>query len=183
LRIAYCVSRIAYFIRTTHHARCITNKNSAVSAGSAVNGISERKNCQLQWDTPRGVPLPNSDFRPQWDMAHDVAYATVAPRGVPFPNHTPAFAGYVFSMPLTFATIPKACGPSTSLRTVFEAATLYTSILLGGSLIPIVVYWDGDGFSWLNTYFAGVPSSLRRQGSKTENPKCVIGHCRMLEIF
>jgi hypothetical protein len=36
----------------------------------------------------------------------------------------------MFSWPL--ATIPKACG--------FEAATRFASILLGGSLIPIVVY-------------------------------------------
>ena len=28
-----------------------------------------------------------------------------------------------------------------------EAATPFPLILLGGSLIPIVVYWDGDGFS------------------------------------
>ncbi len=41
-------------------------------------------------------------------------------------------------MPLAFSTIPKACG--------FEDATRFPSILLGGSLIPIVVYWDGDGF-------------------------------------
>jgi hypothetical protein len=60
----------------------------------------------------------------------------------------------VFSRSLIFATIPKACG--------FEAATLSTSILLGGSLIPIVVYWDGDGFSWLNTYpaFAGMTALI-----------------------
>ena len=35
-------------------------------------------------------------------------------------------------------TTPKAYG--------FEAATRFTSILLGGSLIPIVVHRDGDGF-------------------------------------
>jgi len=46
----------------------------------------------------------------------------------------------VFSRRLAFAAIPKACG--------FEAATRFPSILLlGGSLIPIVVYRDGDGFS------------------------------------
>jgi len=44
----------------------------------------------------------------------------------------------MFSRPLAFSTIPKACG--------FEAATRFTSNLLGGSLIPIVVYRDGDGF-------------------------------------
>jgi hypothetical protein len=38
---------------------------------------------------------------------------------------------YMFSRPLAFSTIPKACG--------FEAATRFPSILLGGSLIPIVV--------------------------------------------
>ena len=43
-----------------------------------------------------------------------------------------------------FATIPKACG--------FEAATRFTPILLGGSLIPTVVYRDGDGFLRLNAY-------------------------------
>jgi len=45
----------------------------------------------------------------------------------------------MFSLPLAFSAIPKACG--------FEAATRFVSSLLGGSLIPIVVYWDGDGFS------------------------------------
>ncbi len=45
----------------------------------------------------------------------------------------------MFSQSLAFATIPKAYG--------FEAATHFPLILLGGSLIPIVVYWDGDGFS------------------------------------
>ena len=45
----------------------------------------------------------------------------------------------MFSQPLAFATIPKAYG--------FEAATHYLFTLLGGSLIPIVVYRDGDGFS------------------------------------
>jgi len=58
----------------------------------------------------------------------------------------PAFAGYVFSRCLSFETIPKACG--------FDAATLSPSILLCGSLIPIVVIClrhaqggDGDGSS------------------------------------
>ena len=44
-----------------------------------------------------------------------------------------------------FATIPKL-----KLRyAVFklEAATRFPSILVGGSLIPIVVYRDGDGFN------------------------------------
>jgi hypothetical protein len=41
--------------------------------------------------------------------------------------------------PLIFTTIPKACG--------FEAAARFTLILSGGSLIPIVVHRDGDGFS------------------------------------
>jgi len=36
-------------------------------------------------------------------------------------------------------TIPKACG--------FEAATRFYQSGSGGSLIPIVVYRDGDGFS------------------------------------
>ncbi len=44
----------------------------------------------------------------------------------------PAFAGYMFSQSLAFATIPKAYG--------FEAATHFPLTLLGGSLIPIVVY-------------------------------------------
>ncbi|OHB62687.1 MAG: hypothetical protein A2168_09175 [Planctomycetes bacterium RBG_13_50_24] len=39
---------------------------------------------------------------------------------------------------LSFSAIPKAFG--------FEAATRFTSILMDGSLIPIVVYRDGDGF-------------------------------------
>jgi hypothetical protein len=41
------------------------------------------------------------------------------------------FGLYVFSRPLAFSTIPKACG--------FEDATRFPSILLGGNLIPIVV--------------------------------------------
>ena len=52
----------------------------------------------------------------------------------------------MFSRPLAFSTIPKACG--------FEAATRFKPILMGGSLIPIVVIClrhaqggDGDGFS------------------------------------
>ena len=45
----------------------------------------------------------------------------------------------MLSQPLAFASIPKAYG--------FEAATHFPSILWGGSLIPIVVYRDGDGFS------------------------------------
>jgi len=53
-------------------------------------------------------------------------------------SQSPAFGRYMFSRPLAFATIPKACG--------FEAATRFPSILSGGSLIPIVVYRDGDGF-------------------------------------
>jgi hypothetical protein len=44
----------------------------------------------------------------------------------------------VFSLLLVFSTIPKAFG--------FEAATRFTSVALGGSLILIVVYRDGDGF-------------------------------------
>ena len=44
----------------------------------------------------------------------------------------------MFSQPLAFASIPKAYG--------FEAATHFPLTLLGGSLIPIVVYRDGDGF-------------------------------------
>jgi hypothetical protein len=49
----------------------------------------------------------------------------------------------VFSLPL-IAAIPKACG--------FEAATHFASILLGGSLFPIVVIVMGMAFLWLNTY-------------------------------
>ena len=49
---------------------------------------------------------------------------------------------YVFGRNLAFVSIPKAYG--------FEAATRFPSILLGGSLIPIVVYRDGDGFSIAN---------------------------------
>jgi hypothetical protein len=41
----------------------------------------------------------------------------------------------VFSRPLVFLTIPKACG--------FEAATRFTSTLIGGSLILIVVIGMG----------------------------------------
>jgi hypothetical protein len=51
---------------------------------------------------------------------------------------------YVFSRLLVFVTIPKAYG--------FEVATRFQSILMGGSLISIVVYRDGDGFSWPNSY-------------------------------
>jgi len=40
---------------------------------------------------------------------------------------------------MIFAAIPKACG--------FEAATQIPSILLGGSLIPIVVIGMGMAFS------------------------------------
>jgi len=54
----------------------------------------------------------------------------------------------VFSRTLLFATIPKACG--------FEAATHFPSILLGGSLIPIVVIGMGMVLPWLNTYKAGI---------------------------
>jgi hypothetical protein len=43
-----------------------------------------------------------------------------------------------FSRPLALATIPKACG--------FEAATRFTSNILGGSLIPIVVIGMGMAF-------------------------------------
>ena len=32
-------------------------------------------------------------------------------------------------------------------QAALEAATPFPSILFGGSLILIVVYWDGDGFS------------------------------------
>ena len=49
----------------------------------------------------------------------------------PLRSWIPASAGYMFSRPLAFATIPKACG--------FEAATRFPSILSGGSLIQIVV--------------------------------------------
>jgi hypothetical protein len=51
---------------------------------------------------------------------------------------------YVFSHPLTFATIPKACG--------FEAATHFPSILLGGSLIPIAVIGMGMALLWLKMF-------------------------------
>jgi len=54
-------------------------------------------------------------------------------------RHTVIPAKYMISLPLAFSTIPKACG--------FEDATRFPSILLGGSLIPIVVNRDGDGFS------------------------------------
>jgi hypothetical protein len=46
---------------------------------------------------------------------------------------------YVFSWTMAFVTIPKACG--------FETATQVPSILLGGSLIPIVVIGMGMAFS------------------------------------
>jgi hypothetical protein len=51
--------------------------------------------------------------------------------------------------------------PSPSLnpamwRFKLEAATRFPSILASGSLIPIVVYRDGDGYSWLNTCKAGI---------------------------
>ena len=52
---------------------------------------------------------------------------------------------YVFSRHPAFATIHKL----KHRRAVFkrEAATLFPSDLLGGSLITIVVYRDGDGFT------------------------------------
>ena len=46
---------------------------------------------------------------------------------------------HVFNRLLTLATIPKACG--------FEAATHFASVLVGGSLIPIVVIGMGMDFS------------------------------------
>jgi len=46
---------------------------------------------------------------------------------------------YVFSRLLILDAIPKACG--------FEAATHFASVLLGGSLIPIVVIGMGMDFS------------------------------------
>jgi len=58
----------------------------------------------------------------------------------------------VFSLPLVFATIPKL-EPRLAVvqafpwgRLTVEDATRFPSILLCGSLIPIVVYRDGDGF-------------------------------------
>jgi hypothetical protein len=45
---------------------------------------------------------------------------------------------------MALTTIPKACG--------FEAATQISSILLSGSLIPIVVIGMGMALPWLNTY-------------------------------
>jgi len=65
---------------------------------------------------------------------------------------------YMFSRPLAFSTIPKACG--------FEAATRFPSILLGGSLIPIVVYRDGDGFSLAKH----VPAKRRSFGCTSFTP-------------
>ena len=57
---------------------------------------------------------------------------------------------YVFSRSLSFATIPKACG--------FEAATRFPSILMSGSLIPIVVIGMGMALPWLNTYLTALPT-------------------------
>ena len=61
---------------------------------------------------------------------------------------------YMFSRPLAFSTIPKAFG--------FEAATRFPSILLGGSLIPIVVIGMGMALPWLNTYPAEAGIQLFR---------------------
>jgi hypothetical protein len=58
----------------------------------------------------------------------------------------------MFSQPLAFVSIPKAYG--------FEAATHFPLNLLGGSLIPIVVYRDGDGFSLAKHIRAGVLISI-----------------------
>jgi hypothetical protein len=61
-------------------------------------------------------------------------------------------AKYVFSRPLVFASIPKLEPRRAGVqafpwgRLTVEAATRFPSILSSGSLIPIVVYWDGDGF-------------------------------------
>ena len=53
---------------------------------------------------------------------------------------------YVFSPNRSFSTIPKL-GPHGWSK--LEAATHFLFILLGGSLIPIVVYRDGDGFTFI----------------------------------
>ena len=60
---------------------------------------------------------------------------------------------YMFSWLPAFVTIPKLeprCAVVQAFpwgRLTVEAAPRFPSILMGGSLIPIVVYWDGDGFS------------------------------------
>jgi len=59
----------------------------------------------------------------------------------------------MFSRSPAFAAIPKLESRRAVVRAfpwgrlTVEAATRFTSILPGGSLIPIVVYRDGDGFS------------------------------------
>ena len=45
---------------------------------------------------------------------------------------------------MELVTIPKACG--------FEAATRFATILLRGSLIPIVFIGMGMALTWPNTY-------------------------------
>jgi len=59
---------------------------------------------------------------------------------------------YVFSQALVFASIPKAYG--------FEAATHFQLTLLGGSLISIVIYRDGDGFSLAKHMLTAIPQFL-----------------------
>jgi len=64
---------------------------------------------------------------------------------------------YVFRQTLSFATIPKTCG--------FGAATRFTSILLGGSLIPIGIIGMGMALPRLNTYPAFAGMTVQRKNS------------------
>ena len=60
---------------------------------------------------------------------------------------------YVFSRPLAFATI-RVAGILPAIRgrdALDTLATHFPLTLLGGSLIPIVVYRDEDGFSLLRS--------------------------------
>jgi len=81
----------------------------------------------------------------------------------------------VFRRAIAFASIPKACDPSTSLRTGFEAATRFSSILSSGSLIQIAVCGEAilalfsirgrDALATWRWLFLGQTHVLRKQGT------------------
>ena len=71
----------------------------------------------------------------------------------------------MFSQPLVFASIPKAYG--------VEAATHFPLSLLGGSLIPIVVYRDGDGFPLAKYIQGGNPFNASNCSTNHPNPDSI----------
>jgi hypothetical protein len=65
-------------------------------------------------------------------------------------SHFVIAAKYVLGLPLRFRTIPKACDfEAATLRVAGVSPARHAGILpdVRGSLIPIVVYRDGDGSS------------------------------------